>query len=77
MFLAKRKPPLPSQQSVTCKQFKPAKNLTPIVHSLEDSSRVPQCLCRAVCADTPIRRHADTVVIFGCGSAALYLCAFA
>src|SRR5260221_9168825 len=26
---------------------------------------------------TPIRRHADTVVIFGCGSAALSLCACA
>ena len=42
-----------------------------IVHFLEDSSRIPQRLCRAVYADTPLRRHADTVVVFGCGSAAL------
>jgi hypothetical protein len=56
-----------------------------IVHFLEDSSRIPQHLCRAVYADTPIRRyadtptrrHADTVVIFGCASAALSLCACA
>jgi hypothetical protein len=41
------------------------------VHFFEDSSRIPQRLCRAVYADTPLRRHADTVVIFGCGSAAL------
>jgi hypothetical protein len=44
-----------------------------IVHCLEDSSRILQRLCRADCADTPLRRHADTVVIFGCGSAALCL----
>jgi|ERR1700724_1719878 hypothetical protein len=44
-----------------------------IVHSLEDSSLILQRLCRAVYADTPLRRHADTVVIFGCGSAALSL----
>ena len=48
-----------------------------IVHFLEDSSRIPQHLCRAVYADTPLRRHADTVVIFGCGSAALSLCVLA
>lgn len=39
-----------------------------IVHFLEDSSRIPEHLCCAVYADTPSR---DTVVIFGCGSAAL------
>src|SRR6266404_2499505 len=48
-----------------------------IVLFLEDSSRLPRHLCRAVYADTPLRRHADTVVIFGCGSAALSLCVFA
>jgi hypothetical protein len=48
-----------------------------IVHSLEDSSRIPQRLCRAVYADAPLRRHADTIVIFGCVSAALSLGVFA
>jgi hypothetical protein len=44
-----------------------------IGHFLKDSSPMRLCLCRVACADTPLRRHADTVVVFGCGSAALSL----
>jgi hypothetical protein len=42
-----------------------------IVHFLEDSSRIRQRLCRVAYADTPLRPYADTVVVFGCGSAVL------
>jgi hypothetical protein len=46
-----------------------------IVHFLEDPSRIWLRLCRVVYADTPLRRHADTVAVFGCGSAPLRISA--
>jgi hypothetical protein len=46
-----------------------------IVHFLEDPFRIWLRLCRAVYADMPLRRHADTVAVFGCGSAPLRSCA--
>jgi hypothetical protein len=39
-------------------------------HFREDSSRATEAY-RVVFADTPIRRHADTIAFFGCGYAAL------
>jgi hypothetical protein len=34
---------------------------------LKDSSGIRERLSGVAYADTPLRRHADTVVIFGCG----------
>jgi hypothetical protein len=39
-------------------------------HFREDSSRATEALPRRF-ADTPIRRHADTIAVCGCGYAAL------